>query len=209
MANKAFLPTEQHALRTRAVMQLGRTGPGTEPHARMPKALVVLHDLASSPATAVQALALLHELQVHQVELEIQDEELRRMRTELEASLVRHVQLYDAAPVGYMTLDADTTLHELNRRAATLLGQARDYLLGRTLESQLVPGSRGTLRSLLDGLSWKGVTTTRGTLQIALPFGAPHQVHATAARDPDGHRFLLVLLETDPSPSPSGIAHQL
>jgi len=51
-------------------------------------ALAVLHELASSPATAADALALLHELQVHQIELQLQDEELRRSRAELESALL-------------------------------------------------------------------------------------------------------------------------
>src|SRR6202051_5400537 len=76
----------------------------------------VLPVLASSPSTSVAALALLHELQVYQVELDLQDEELRRSRAELEATLIRQVQLYDFAPVGCFTVDRSTALRELNLR---------------------------------------------------------------------------------------------
>ena len=82
----------------------------------------VLHELASSPTTAADALALLHELQVHQVELDLQAEELRASRMELEAALRRQIQLYDAAPVGHATIDPSCTLLELNLTGAAMLG---------------------------------------------------------------------------------------
>ncbi len=184
---------EHHALRARATAQLqGRrqTSPGSD----TPHALSVLYDLASSPETAFKALALLHELQVHQVELEIQHEELQRVRTELEASLARHMQLYDAAPVGYLTLDQGV-LHEVNRTAEAIFGRSREMLLGCTLESLLMPPAHAILRDMLDGLARTGVTT-RGTLQIATSSTMPRVVHATASRDPAAPRFLLVVSET-------------
>ena len=58
---------------------------------------------------------MLHELQVHQVEVDLQDEELRRSRLELETSLNRQVQLYDYAPVGYLTVDCKAVLREGRR----------------------------------------------------------------------------------------------
>ena len=82
-------------------------------------ALGVLLELASTPSTASDALALLHELQVHQVELDLQDEELRGTRDELEVALRRQVALYDHAPVGYLTIDTGTVMHELNLTSST------------------------------------------------------------------------------------------
>jgi PAS domain-containing protein len=112
-------------------------------------ALGVLYELASSPSTAPDALALLHELQVHQVEVDLQDEELRRSRVELETSLNRQVQLYDCAPVGYFTVDGNAVLRELNQTGATLLGFERDFLRGRSLDSFLTPEGVSTLRAML------------------------------------------------------------
>ncbi|MCX6925356.1 MAG: hypothetical protein NT154_19420 [Verrucomicrobia bacterium] len=61
---------------------------------------------------------LWHELIVHQVELEMQNEELRRAQTEIESALGQYAGLYDFAPVGYLTLRPDSTIQKLNLSAA-------------------------------------------------------------------------------------------
>jgi PAS domain-containing protein len=156
-------------------------------------ALSVLHELASSPSSADAALTLLHELQVHQVELDLQDEELRRSRTELEATLARQVQLYDFAPVGYVTVDRSTTLQELNLTAAGMLGSERDQLLWRTLDSFLEPESARALRATFDRLI-DGAPREVLTLQLRAARGEPRNVHASVNRDPNGGCFLVALV---------------
>ena len=91
----------------------------------------MLHRLASSPETAIEALSLLHELQVYQVELALQDEELRASRVELELLVKRQLQLYDASPAGSLTIDQMTVITELNLAAARLLGLKRAAAIGR------------------------------------------------------------------------------
>ena len=87
--------------------------------------------METEPATADDATLprLVHELQVHQIELEMQNEELLRARLALEISRDQYVDLYDFAPVGYITLTAAGRIAKINLTGATLLGVERAQLL--------------------------------------------------------------------------------
>jgi PAS domain S-box-containing protein len=73
---------------------------------------------------------LVHELRVHQIELELQNEELQEAREELEAGLQRYSDLYDFAPTGYLTLDSQGTIRKANLAGARLFGLERVHLVG-------------------------------------------------------------------------------
>ena len=89
------------------------------------------HDVAAMPVKDVQKLV--HVLQVYQIELEMQNEELRRAQVELEASRDRYVDLYDFSPAGHLILDTHGKIVEANLRTGTLLGLNRKELIGRPL----------------------------------------------------------------------------
>ena len=72
---------------------------------------------------------LLHELQVHQIELELLNENLRHAQSELEKSWARYYDLYELAPVGYLSLNDRDLILESNRTAANLLGLARKGMI--------------------------------------------------------------------------------
>jgi len=96
----------------------------------------------------------LHELQVHQIELEIQNEELRRVHVELDTARMRYFDLFDLAPVGYCTVSEQGLILEANLTAATLLGKARRALIGMPFSFFLVPEDENVYyrqrRQLLD-----------------------------------------------------------
>ena len=85
---------------------------------------------------------LLHELQVHQVELESQNEELRRTQIELDLTRARYFDLYDLAPVGYFTLSDTETILEANLTAASLLGVQVNVLKGQPLTNFILPADQ-------------------------------------------------------------------
>ena len=97
----------------------------------------------SLPATtAPEVQRLVQELQVHQIELEMQYEELLLAQAEAESSRLQYVELYDFAPVGYCTLSAAGTVQQLNLHTSQLLGQERQRLRGRRLALFVVPAER-------------------------------------------------------------------
>jgi PAS domain S-box-containing protein len=82
---------------------------------------------------------ILHELQVHQIELEMQNEELRRMQLALEVSRDRYIDLYEFAPISYLTLNKNCVITEANFTSATLLGVERSKLLNQRFTTYIIP----------------------------------------------------------------------
>ena len=81
----------------------------------------------------------LHELQVYQVELEMQNEELRQAQGELEKSRDLYIDFYDFSPVGYITLNQEAIIDEINLTGAKLLGIERSKLLHRSFVTFITP----------------------------------------------------------------------
>ncbi len=101
------------------------------------------------PRTEADTQRLLHELEVHQIELEMQNAELQHARVEMEAALVRYTELYDFAPVGYFSVDQQGVIQEVNLTGASMLGVARSGILQRRLQSFVAPSSRPVVDTFL------------------------------------------------------------
>lgn len=85
---------------------------------------------------------LLHELQVHQIELEMQNEALRQANEIAELALKNYTMLFDLAPIGYFTLDSNGAITELNFTGAEMLGERRFSLINSNFKLFISEGSR-------------------------------------------------------------------
>jgi len=136
-----------------------------------------------SPLEEMQRLH--HELQVHQIELEMQNEELRRAKSEADEALERFVDIYDFAPVGYLTLDHKGTIRAANQTAASLLGEDRSGLIGRPFKFFLANGAR-QLAGFLDQV-FAGNRRERCEISLSSAGKAPVSVRlealASSSRD--------------------------
>lgn len=106
-----------------------------------------------SSATALsmaQAQQLFEELEIHQIELELQNEHLNATRSQLEAALNQSSELFDFSPVGSLMLDADGAISKLNLAAANLLGGERARLLGSRLALYVDEAERSAFNTLLE-----------------------------------------------------------
>jgi diguanylate cyclase (GGDEF)-like protein/PAS domain S-box-containing protein len=95
--------------------------------------------MARIKAPAGEEEKTMHELLVHQIELEMQNEELRRLQSSLDAERARYFELFDLAPVGYITLDDHNLILEANLTAANQFGLPREKLTKLPLSRVILP----------------------------------------------------------------------
>ena len=134
MNSKEARPAEESPLRQAQDQRGEPPAASAGPSVRVRAEQIVRDQVARSPVShddlSPQETQLkLHELRVHQIELELQNEELRRSQVELSTLQTRYFDLYDLAPVGYVTVSERGLILQANLAAATLLGEARAALL--------------------------------------------------------------------------------
>lgn len=108
--------------------------------------------LVTKPAKVfadAEARRMIHELDVYQIELELQNTELRNARDESEALLDKYTELYDFALVGYFTLTPDSTIRLANLTGATMVGIGRSSLIGRSFAMLVAPAQRTEFRKFM------------------------------------------------------------
>ena len=95
---------------------------------------------------------LMHELQVHQIELELQNEELMIAKERAEASYQKYIELYDFAPSAYFTLSRDGEILELNLRGANMLGKERSFLINMPFDQFITEDKKEVFKSFFTKL---------------------------------------------------------
>jgi len=153
-------------------------------------ALNLLHRLSSSPDSASDALKLLHELQVYQVELDLQHEQADEERRQLSADLTSYSALFDSAPFAYLTLNPEGVVIAANRIAADSLGQE---IAGCRIEDLLAPACRAALQGMLAALRAGSV---RHSCAVQFKVGGA-SANAAANLTPDGAQVLLAFIPQD------------
>jgi PAS domain S-box-containing protein len=160
--------------------------------------LETLLTLEQSEVVSPEALrSVLHEVRVHQLELQMQNEELLRTQAELARAKERYFDLYDLAPVGYCTVNAQGLILETNLTFATLLGRSRGELVQQPFTRFVCPEQADRYSALLllrhtlatpasCALRLKGKQHARGWFWAEL--------HATAGLDPDQASNLRIIV---------------
>lgn len=139
---------DPHALRRLAEEALGRRAP-----------------MPAAGSTEADMRRMVHELQVHQIELEMQNAELQDASAEIEALLEAYTDLYDFAPVGYLTLNRLGEIQKANLTAAKSLGVDRSTLMGKRFQQWVAIGSRPDFTTFLaDRFALAG----RGSCDLAM-----------------------------------------
>jgi PAS domain S-box-containing protein len=109
-----------------------------------------------SLATETDTLRLIHELEVHQIELEMQNDELLQAKAALEATLSLYAELYAFASVGFFTLTRDGTIRRANLTGAKMMGVGLNELIKRRFALFVSPESRLTFSTFLDDVFTSG-----------------------------------------------------
>lgn len=128
-----------------------------------------LPPMSPVPTESQDMAQLMHELGVHQVELELQNEELRRAQVELERSRDRYADLYDRAPLGYVTVDLHGDIVEANHVAAAMLGETHPRMIGRPLIQYVQPAHQADFDQYL-----RSVSTGQGPATVELRLARGH-----------------------------------
>jgi len=129
-------------------------------------------------------MELIHELNIHQVELEVQNEELKRAHTEISLLHKEYTDLYEFAPCGYITLNSQMLITRCNLTGVTLLGEDKAKLTGRGLNRFIAPKNQGEYYEVLKK-SDKSKDKQSAELIMIRADGEQRWVHADIQADHD------------------------
>jgi PAS domain S-box-containing protein len=134
------------------------------------QALFAALDRAHQASADEKIRGLLHELQVHGEEITAQNDQLRRTQAELEQARDRYADLYDFAPIGYLTVNRAGAITDVNLAGAALLGHKRAFLERLPLAATVLSSDRARLRAFLTEC-WKSQAGPPPTLELSTKDG--------------------------------------
>jgi PAS domain S-box-containing protein len=146
------------------------------------------------PLSDADTRLLLHQLQVHQIELEMQNEELRESRLLAESLLARYTDLFDFAPAGLFSIEKNGTLSEVNLAGARMLGAERSQLTGKRFAAFVASSERTAFNAFITQAFASDLAQTC-ELTLERPGHAPLCVTLEATRTADAKRCHLVLMD--------------
>ena len=134
---------------------------------------------AGVPKSAADHQRQLHELEVHQIELEMQNAELKDTRNRIEELLENYTDLYDFAPVGYFTIAASGIIRQANLTGAQLVGIERSRLVGQSFGGLIATGFRPLFAAFLKQV-YAGQTKQSAEFELVRPGQSPRFVNLEA-----------------------------
>ena len=201
MTNIVKEPNSHSHLRQKAEASLrGGIAPATHGWTIGAASLTLLHQLASDPVTASDALKLLHELQVHQVELDLQQEHMNEERHAMEQSALRLADLYVFAPMAYFMVNSAGQIAEGNVLGARMMGRERNDLHNHNITHLADPGSRAAVLALLEQVRGSGL---RHSCRVqALDTTTVRWLDMVASTSPAGQHCLVAVMDVASDPAP-------
>ncbi|MGZ8218400.1 ATP-binding protein [Methylomagnum sp.] len=175
---------DKKSLRTRAETELQARIESLGPDAVRDEAIAATRD---------ELRALLHEIQVYEAELEIQNQELREAQAELEKSRDRYADLFDFSPLGYVVLDPNGVILESNLTAAGLLQRARGRLVGYPLLTFVAAEDRPVLLDHLRRCRQREKPAVISELRILSRDGGSRPVELYSVAESSGGRYRTAL----------------
>jgi CRP-like cAMP-binding protein len=156
------------------------------------------------PKTAWDNAQLIHELQVHQIELEISNEELRHAYEEADNLRERYADIYDFAPVGYFTLNQQGVIVDINLAGAVLLGAKRSQKSRHRFVAFLDPEYAAPFNRFVDEVLRTKNKLRCESLLIANPHRPATKIRIEAVPDADGNECRMVVMESAASTKLAG-----
>jgi PAS domain S-box-containing protein len=176
-----------------------RTVPAGNPTLRESAEKEVREKGCSAKLSELDVRALCHELEVHQIELEMQNEELKRVQIELAASQEEYQDLYEFAPIGYLTLEGSGKILKANLAAAALLGTERAHLANNQFQVYLAEGSVSEFKAFCSRVMNSYLKQTAELrLRVAGSNGQAHSwvlIEGRAFQDNINHGFRMAVID--------------